>query len=247
MAILGPNQLPVILKADSNPLKFHCLSQLGHPTVLVELHETQMEQILRSTGDFIAKYFPLEEKYAYFMTQPLVTEYPLPEDAYWIENVSWSPAVSRIDDIFSAESFLFNIGNVTGIMNLLTDYFLLQSYRKFSERVLGTEGSWEFRVSTNTIRLFPVPRGTFPVVVRYIPSVDEFKSPQAREVAYRACLAQMKIALGHARRKISGMPGPDGTSINLDGESLVTEGREEYKEVVEFAIGVGAPLMPFVG
>jgi hypothetical protein len=52
----------------------------------------------------------------------------------------------------------------------------------------------------------------------------------------------MKIALGHARRKLSGIPGPDGGAITLDGGDLVTEGREEYEKAVEFAISVGEPL-----
>lgn len=254
MAILGPEQLPVILKVDSNPLKFHALSQLGHPVVHVELIETQMEQVLRSTGDFIAKYFPLEEKFAFFMTQPLQSEYPIPDDAYWIRKVDWDPSTTRIDDIFGAESFLFNIGNISGIQNILTDYHLLQSYRKFSQRVLGTEGGWEFKVERGeyngkyggTIKLYPVPKGSFPVVVSYLPSVNEFRSPQAREATYRAFLAQMKIALGMARRKFGNMPGPDGSSINLDGEALVNEGREEYEKVLEFAISVGEPLPIFV-
>lgn len=260
MAILGPEQLPVVLKVDSNPLKFHALSQLGHPVVHVELTEPQMEQILRSTGNFIAHYFPLQEKYAFFMTQPLQAEYPIPNDAYWIRSVSWDPSTTRIDDIFGAESFLFNIGNISGIQNMLLDYHLLQSYRKFSQRILGNEGTWEFKVTRGeadssggvgnnyggTIKLFPVPKGSFPVVIEYIPSVNSFRSPQAQEAVYRAFLAQMKIALGQSRRKLQGIPGPDGGQITLDGGDLVTEGREEYDKAVEFAISVGEPLGLYV-
>ena len=80
----------------------------------------------------------------------------------------FSPA---LDDIFGAESFLFNIGNISGVQNILTDYHLLQSYRKFSQRILGNEGTWEFKVERGeansnagvgknyggTIKLFPVP------------------------------------------------------------------------------------------
>ena len=256
MAIIGPEQLPVILKVDSNPLKFHALSQLGHPVVNVEIIESQMEQVLRSTGNFISHYFPLEERFAFFMTQPLQSEYPIPADAYWIRSVSWDPSTTRIDDIFGAESFLFNIGNISGIQNLLTDYHLLQSYRKFSQRILGNEGHWEFKVErgtansnagvgTNyggTIKLYPVPKGSFPVVVEYLPSVDTFRSPQSQEATYRAFLAQMKIALGHARRKIQGIPGPDGGSITFDGNDLVSEGKDEYDKIVEFALSVGEPL-----
>ena len=256
MAILGPQQLPVILKVDSNPLKLHALSQLGHPVTMVETTEAQMEQVLRSTGNFIAHYFPLMEKFAFFMTQPLQSEYPIPEDAYWIRDVAWDPSTTRIDDIFGAESFLFNIGNISGVQNILTDYHLLQSYRKFSQRILGNEGHWEFKVgrgeadSVNgvgdnyggTIKLFPVPKGSFPVVIQYIPSVTTFRSPQAQESVYRAFLAQVKIHVGHARRRFSGIPGPDGASITTDGSDLVTEGREEYDKAVEFAISVGEPL-----
>jgi len=247
MAIIGPSQLPVVLKVDSNPLKFHVLSQLGHPVVMVELAETQMEQVLRSTGDFIARYFPIEERYAFFNTIPLQAEYPVPEDCYWIRTVSWDPATTRIDEIFGAESFLFNIGNISGIQNILTDYHLLLAYRKFSQKILGTEGQWEYVKSSgelggDTIRLFPVPKSTYPVILEYVPSVEEFKSPQAREMVYRAVLAQMKMALGSARRKFSGIPSPDGGTITFDGESMYKEGQEEYKEIVEFCVNHGEPM-----
>lgn len=107
MAIIGPSQLPIVFRADSTDLKFHILSQLGHPNVLVELTEPQLEQILRSTADFISRYWPLQEKYAFFMTTPLRGEYDIPSDAYWIREVSWNPTTTRIDEIFGAESFLF--------------------------------------------------------------------------------------------------------------------------------------------
>lgn len=246
MAILGPENLPLVLKVDSNPLKFHAISMLGHPVVMVELMEPQFEQVLKSTGDFIAQYFPLEEKYAFFMTQPLQAEYPLPPDAYWIRNVKWDPATTRIDQIFGAESFLFNIGNITGIQNLLTDYHLLQAYRKFSQRILGNEGQWEFKVEQGTIRLFPIPKGSFPVIVEYLPTVNEFKSPNAREVTYRAFIARMKETLGHERRKFGAIPSPDGGTLNFDGEALVQEGKEEYVQACQDAINLGEPLTPYL-
>lgn len=251
MAITTTNELPLILRADSNPLKFHVLSQLGHPTVLVELAETQLEQVLRSTGDFVTRYFPLEERFAYFNTIPLQGEYPVPEDAYWVRSVSWDPATTRIDEIFGAEAFLFNIGNISGIQNILTDYHLLLAFRKFSQRILGTEGQWHYTKTTgvpggDTIRLFPTPKSTFPVVIEYLPTVTEYRSPQARELTYRAALAQMKIALGNARRKFGGIPSPDGSTITFDGEALVREGIEEYDKIVEFAVNQGEPLSVFL-
>lgn len=145
----------------------------------------------------------------------------------------------------------WNIGNISGIQNLLVDYHLLLSFRKFSQRVLGTEGQWRYTKSTavpggDTIRLYPAPKSSFPVIIEYVPSVSEFKSAQARELTYRAVLAQMKIALGSARRKFGGIPSPDGSNIQFDGESLVREGTEEYEKIVEFAINQSEPLGPFL-
>jgi len=133
-----------------------------------------------------------------------------------------------------------NIGNVTGIQNLLTDYHLLQSYRKFSQKVLGTDGSWEV-TGDNKIRLKPTPKGSFPVVVRYLPSVDDFQIPSHKEVCTRALIAEAKIMIGHTRRKML-VPSPDGGTMNLDGDALVTEGREEKKEIIDLAISLGEPM-----
>ncbi len=241
MAIMGPSDLPVVLKVDSNPLKFHAISTLGHPNVLIEMQESQWEQVLRSLGDFIAGYFPNEEKYAYFYTDPLVSTYDLPEEAYWVRHVAWDPATTNIDDIFGAESFLFNIGNISGIQQMLTDYNLLLQYRKFSQRILGNEGRWEAR-GDGKIRLFPTPKGSFPVVVQYLPSVTEFTKPQTRELMYEAIVAYTKVAVGHARRKVAGMPSPEGGALNYDGEALVSAGEKELEAITERAINLGEPL-----
>jgi hypothetical protein len=240
MAIIGPTQLPAVLKADSNPLKLRVLHHFGHPNVNVELTEDQLEEMLRVTGDFIVQYFPMEERYAYFYTQPLVEEYDLPADAYWVREIAWDPVSNRIQDIFGAEMFLFSVGNITGIQNLLTDYHLLQAYRKFSQKVLGTDGSWEI-TGDNKIRLKPTPKGSFPVVVRYLPTVNDFQIPSHKEVVTRALIAEAKIILGHTRRKLS-LPSSDGGTIQLDGSELVSEGREEKKEIIELAISLGEPL-----
>jgi hypothetical protein len=245
MAIIGPSDLPKVLKVASQDLKSYVLAKLGHPNVLVELPEASFEIVLRTSGDFIAGYFPLEEKFAYFKTTPLQTEYPLPEDAYWIQSVAWDPATTRIDNIFGAESFLFNIGNISGIQNILTDYSLLQQYRKFSAKILGNEGGWEVK-GDDKIRLYPTPKGSFGVVVEYIPIVTHFRSPQAREICMRYMLAESKIMVGQARRKLSGIPAPDGGQVSFDGAELVSEGREEKKECIQEAIWHGEPMAPYL-
>lgn len=148
-----------------------------------------------------------------------------------------------------------NIGNISGIQNVLTDYHLLQAYRKFSQKILGTEGHWEVMNEGNStvegdalsakdqlIRLYPTPKGAFPVVVLYVPVITHFRSPQARQVCYDMMLAEAKCVLGHSRRKITGMPTPDGGSISYDGGDLVQEGEKMRAEIIEIALKLGEPM-----
>lgn len=255
MAILAPADLPSIMKVRSEPMKKYVLSKLGFPNIDVEITEDQWETIWRVGGDFIAQYFPREQKLAMFYTSPLKPTYPLPKDAYWVQSVNWDPVTTRIDDVFGAESFLFNVGNISGIQNMLLDYHLLAAYRKFSQKILGTEGHWEvINEGTSTvegdslsskdqlIRLYPTPKGAFPVVVLYIPVVNHFRSPQARQLAYDMMLAEARIAVGSARSKISGMPTPDGGSISYDGSDMVQMGEQAKEKLLETAINLGEPM-----
>lgn len=107
MAIIAPADLPSILKLRSEPMKKYVLSKMGYPHTEVEISEDQWEVIFRVAGDFIAGYFPREQKLSVFWTSPLRSTYPLPQDAYWVQSVNWDPVTTRIDDVFGAESFLF--------------------------------------------------------------------------------------------------------------------------------------------
>lgn len=249
MAIVGPADLPVVLKLGTEPIKKFVFTKLGLPIVNVELTEDQMETIIRTTGDWIAGYFPREQRLAVFNTVPLQSTYPLPADAYWVQEVQWDPVTTRIDDIFGAESFLFNVGNISGIQNILLDYHLLQAYRKFSQKILGTEGHWEVINETpggtapeQKIRLYPTPKGAFPVTVLYMPVVTQFRSPQARRVLMKAVLAEAKTVLGRALRKLSNMPSPTGGTVTFDGDALVTEGEKELENLANEAISYGEPM-----
>lgn len=255
MAIISPADMPSILKVRSEPMKKYVMSKLGGSVVDVELTEDQFETIYRVAGDFIAQYFPKEQRLSVFWTQPMKSTYILPTDAYWIQSVNWDPTTTRLDDIFGAESYLFNIGTISGTSNMLSDYHLLASYRKFAQKVLATEGHFEvlneghstvegdsLSSKDQLIRLYPTPKGAFPVVVLYIPVVTQFRSAQARQLAYDMMVAECKMMVGMARRKASGMPTPDGGSISYDGGELISEGQEARDKIIETAISLGEPL-----
>jgi hypothetical protein len=175
----------------------------------------------------------------------------------------YNGSLSENEDLFKiirkrigiASNIAANIGNISGIQNILTDYHLLQSYRKFAQKVLGTEGHWEvinegtsnvqgdsLSAKDQLIRLYPTPKGAFPVVVLYMPVVDHFRSPQARMITYELMEAEVMIAVGMARRKIQGLPTPDGGSVTYDGAELVQEGQKAKEEIIDKAIKLGEPL-----
>jgi hypothetical protein len=153
--------------------------------------------------------------------------------------------VQARQDIFDLDvgniTVVRNIGNITGIQNLLLDYVLLSQYRKFSQRVLGTEGQWEFK-GDNKIRLIPTPRGSYPVVIEYIPIVNRFPNATSKEITKRMLVAEAKIILGNARSKFGNIPAPDGGSLSLNGSELRTEGQAEKAQCITDALLLGEPL-----
>jgi hypothetical protein len=255
MAIIGSgdltNRVTKLGRRANDQLKHHILSMLGYPVVNVEITEPQIEQVIRVTHDFISMYFPLEERYSFFTTDPLVAEYPIPSDAYWVSEVIWHPGTSNIANIFSIDYIMFNAANITGYQSLVSDFDMIRQYQKFANRVLGLEGKWEYlpgnEASEDRIHLYPIPKGAFPVIVRYVPVVTNYRSPQAKEVAYRVMVAKAKEMVGMARRKVSSVPGPDGGQLGLDGDAMVQEGKAEYEQCIKDALALSEPLRPYFG
>jgi len=210
MAIISPADLPVVLKVRSDPIKKYVLSKLGFPHVDVEISEDQFEVAIRNTGDFIAGYFPREQKFAVFYTTPLVSTYPMPDDAYWIQEVSWDPITTRIDDVFGAESFLFCWPGGT--------YLLTENGPKTCEEIYDTRaklvtpfGSREPRIKWNNKKQ----------VVQVLKTKNDFI----------ACTPNHPININDRfRMSIEGFPGAkllnsdDGHSCIIDRDRLHTDG-----------------------
>ena len=100
---------------------------------------------------------------------------------------------------------------------------------------------WEVK-GDNQIRLYPTPRGSFPVFVEFLPPVTRFRSPESRELAKRMLVAELKIMLGNARSKFGGIPSPDGGTVTFNGDALRTEGQAEKEQCLQDAILLTEPL-----
>jgi len=235
MAIIGPDNLGY-LQINSDVIKKYIMSMLGFPQVAVEISEDQFESIFRTATDFISQYMSHVDKIGVFYTQPLQTDYKLPCDAWHVTECAWDNLSTRIDNVFGAEAYLWNIGSVASVQTMLLDYTLLQQYRRFSTRILGNEGHWDIINDGNNnlrIRLAPVPKGIFPVVVIYTPIITQWKTGSNRKIIMDYCLAEAMIALGNARAK-KAIPSPDGSSVTFDS-AIRDKGWELREKVIEEA------------
>ena len=250
---------PSILKVPSCAIKKYIVNELGHPHVSIELSDDQLNDIIRVAGDFVASYFRNEEKLAFFYTQPLVSSYPLPEDAWIVNEVLWDPFSPLLDSTFNLDYQLLNSGIFGQFHTQILDVHLVRSYQKIASKILSRTGRWEITgevegnkaddsldASSQRIRMYPTPKGAFPVMIKYCPSINSFRRPDSRYMCYKLMVAEAKIRVGHARRKVASFPGPDGAAINLDGDAMLKEGIEERDKIMEEILHYTAPIPPMI-
>jgi hypothetical protein len=249
------NSSDCIFRVSSDPIKRYVLGKLGHPHVRVEINDDQLNDIIRVGASFIAQYFEGEQRLAVFNTVPLQSTYPMPSDAWIVQNVDWDPFVGTIADVFDIRFHMFNNVNLSNFNTLVLDYHLLQHFRRHTAKILGSEGRWEVinetsyvsqgdELSANKqlIRLFPTPKSVYPVVVTYVPCVTSFKTPTSRQLTYDFLVAEAMIMVGMVRRKITGTPTPDGGSLSYDGEALIKEGMDMRNKIMEDILKYDEPL-----
>ena len=118
--------------------------------------------------------------------------------------------------------------------------------------------NYSFELVNNKLKLFPIPRYSNKVWFDYIltedrdsltrgttnGTVSDMSNAPFNNMLYsqinhpgknwiiRYTLAAVKVIVGLIRRKYSVIPIPDG-DISLDGDTLVSEGKEEKKDLIE--------------
>lgn len=250
---------PSILKVPSCAIKKYILHKLGYPQVSIELSDDQLNDIIRVAGDFISSYFRNEEKLAFFYTKPLIPTYPLPQDAWMVSEVMWDPFSPLLDTTFNLDYQLLNSGIFGQFNTQILDIHLMRSYQKIASKILSRTGRWEvigevegnksddtLEAADQKIRLYPTPKGAFPVMVKYCPTINSFRRPESRMICYNFLVAEAKISLGHARRKVASFPGPDGAAINLDGDAMLKEGIEDRNKIMEEILHYTSPIPPMI-
>ena len=123
----------------------------------------------------------------------------------------------------------------------ITNYYLYTMKLEDFKKAVGVNQTWE--ILNDKIQLYPKDfRWNDPVGILYKPAITEAMAEQEMWIKNFA-LACAKTMLGRIRLKLSGF-NSGGINIAADGESLLSEGKEEKEKLLEELKFMGPPL-PF--
>ena len=207
--------------------------------VQVELNEGHLDTALRSALNWLSVYAPRKGEVE-IVTVPQVSKYDLsalPPSAEVVDvRISKGSKLPITLDLWSTE--LLRAGATWDVMDLA--YIL--NYAGTIREITGTDFTWEYRYPF--LYISPKPDRDYVLKVTYIipyTAVEEvpFKYLDAFLTFAKG---EVKEILGRIRGKYSGVPAPDG-QIELDGDTLLQEGREDKERAREML----SRLLPSAG
>lgn len=225
-------------------IRDYILHMLGAPVVKVELDEQNIDfcidQALKIVEDYAGReYFT----YYTFRTTPGKSVYTLPPDVGFVRNVfykemgSFAFQASDLDGAIPIEYF-YPGGSYSSIQGGLIDpiqpiwgrmgeWVLYKQYEQMYSRISSNLGGWEFLDGFGTIKLYPTPFSGQLVIVHYLQKMKDW--PEITQAMQEGALSYAKEIVGRIRGKYPSPPGPGG-GMQLDGQALLAEAKEERKQ-----------------
>lgn len=220
------------------------LLMLGAPVVKVELDEQQVDFIIDYVLKIIENYAPRDYfDYYTFNTVPGQSVYEMPCDIGYVRNVFWKQhptfafQSSDLQGAIPIEYFYPGgayssiqgglIDPIQPIWGRMGEWTLYKMYEMMYSRVSSNIGGWEWVSDFKHIKLYPIPHRPQAVIVHYIQRNKDW--PEVTEAMIEGSNALSKVILGRIRSKFVSPPGPGG-GLTLDGQALLAEGLEEFKQ-----------------
>lgn len=197
----------------------------------------------------------VEESNLFIQTTPGVTEYQLPQEVMevrrlWRTGTGTNNSSGMVFDPYDAafnNLYMLQAGQVGGMA--VFDAF--GQYKETMGRLFGAEYNFLWNRNTKILKLLRninVAESVMVTIYNFVPEEVLLKDVYASNWLSSYSLAESKIALGEARGKYtSGLPGAGG-GIQLNGDALKTEGRED-KEKLDQQISLmeeGNSHLPFI-
>jgi len=238
-------------------IKEYVLTMLGAPVLPLELDNQQLENCIDFALQIFEEYAPMEYfQYYSFYTTPGQSVYNLPPDVGFVRHVSYKEtanyafSASDLGGVIPLEYMGAGAyGSIAGGINpqqpvwgKMGDWVMYKTYEDMYNRISSQQGGWEWLSGYNTIKIFPTPYRTYPVIVRYLQKKPDFA--QVTQAMQEGALCFAKIVCGRIRSRIQNPPGPNG-GVQLDGQQILQEGLDEKKQWQEDLIyRYGEPLGP---
>jgi len=239
-------------------IRDYILNMLGAPVLKVELDEQNIDFCIDQSLKIIEDYAPREFfSYYTFITTPGKSVYELPPDVGVVRNVYYNTtanyAFQSADLGGSLPLEYFNPGGAYasiqgGMIDPLQpiwgragEWVLYKQYEQMYSRLSSMIGGWEFVGDTRHIKLFPVPYAGRSVAVNYVQKNKDW--PEVTQAMQEGAMSYAKEILGRIRSKYPAPPGPGG-GMQLDGQELLAEAKEERQAWMENLIYRWGDLLP---
>lgn len=228
-------------------IRDYILNMLGAPNIQLELDEQNIDFCINQALRIVEDYAP-REFYSYytFLTQPGKSIYELPDDIGYVRSVEYKNMgtfafqATDLGGTIPIEYF-YPGGNYASIQGGMIDpiqpiwgrmgeWTLYKQYETMYSRVSSNLGGWEFIGGYKHIKLYPVPYNMNKVAVCYIQKCKDWEN--VTQAMQEGALSYAKEILGRIRSRIKNLPGPGG-GIQLDGDQLIQEAKEERKQWME--------------
>jgi hypothetical protein len=226
--------------------------KLGSPPFCLEINESQLDDAIEEAILWYNGKKGLK-KFALLLIDPAVQEYDVPDDCIEVIDVFFFHKRYLLKDDFG---FLWGIpffGSWSPVAlfqgRIATFHYstFVQwlQYLEMGKRVLSFEKDWEFRKSDRKLILYGLgfSEGGY-IAYEYLARIDENNLATMDPLDYKLirdyALACAKEVLGRVRSKWRDIPVVGG-STSLDGETLLSEAKEEKEKLEEKIMEYGYP------
>lgn len=225
-------------------IRDYVLLMLGAPVITLELDDQQMDLCIDQTLKILEMYAGREYyDYYVFNTVPGQSIYRMPPDVGYIRNVFYKKfpqfafQSSDLNGAIPVEYFYPGgayssiqgglIDPIQPVWGRMGEWVLYKQYEMMYSRVSSNIGGWEWVSGFKNVKIYPIPYRVQAVIVHYMQKLRDWD--EVTQAMQEGALAHAKIILGRIRSKYSSPPGPGG-GMQLDGQQLLQEGLEEYKQ-----------------
>jgi hypothetical protein len=222
---------------------------LGAPVIDVELHDDQITEFIEQALGIYGTHKPVE-KLETINVLPGTQKYHIVADKIgrgiieiFRPDLLRSPVSLDQFDVFKYHTHLPNLDP--------GDYYLERIWWDEVRISAGSDDDWEFVYDPTTgeadLYISPPPSEGYTLSYYYVvdPTLIEVP-PTDDDWIKEYTLAMCKETLGLIRSKFTNVQGAE-SSLDMDGEMLRGEGREERKDLEEYLTGRGQVIPPIRG